>query len=78
VLAQAHRPLADAATGAQHIALPLADTAAIAQPAAGATLVVNAMNPPYTDWNREALPLDAVAIARALDATLAEFGRART
>jgi nucleoside-diphosphate-sugar epimerase len=72
VLAQARRSLVDATAGVEHIALPVADTAAIAQATAGATVVVHAMNPLYTDWDREALPLNAaaIAIARALDATL--------
>lgn len=72
VLAQARRPLADAAAGVKPLALPVTDTAAIAQAAAGSAVVVNAMNPLYTDWDRDALPLNAaaIAVARALDATL--------
>jgi nucleoside-diphosphate-sugar epimerase len=72
VLAQACRPLADADPRLRAVALPATDTAALAQAAAGATVVVNAMNPLYTDWDRDALPLNAaaIAVARALDATL--------
>ncbi len=56
VLAQARRagPLP---AGATAVELPLADTAALAGRAAGAQAVVYAVNPPYTRWDRELLPL---------------------
>jgi nucleoside-diphosphate-sugar epimerase len=72
VLAQARRALADTDPRLRHLALPVTDTAALAPAAAGAAVVVHALNPLYTDWDREALPLAAaaIAVARALDATL--------
>lgn len=58
VLAQVRRaPDAPLAAGAQALALPLSDTAALARAAAGAAVVVYAVNPPYTRWNQELLPL---------------------
>jgi nucleoside-diphosphate-sugar epimerase len=73
VIAQARKPLAD--SGGERITrlgLPVTDGAAVAAAAAGADVVVNAMNPVYTRWDDEALPLNAaaIAVARALDATL--------
>jgi nucleoside-diphosphate-sugar epimerase len=71
VLAQARRPVEDLA-GARTLATPVADTAQLAALARGATVVVHAMNPLYTRWNAEALPLAdaAIEVARALGATL--------
>jgi len=41
------------------------DAAAIAQAAQGADVVIHALNPPYTEWDRLALPLADAAIAAA-------------
>ena len=58
VLAQVRRtPAAPLPTGAELLALPLTDTAALARAAAGAQAVVYAVNPLYTRWTEEALPL---------------------
>jgi len=73
VYAQARRALEDAA-GGRVIALRIGadDTAALALAAPDATVVVNAMNPLYTRWDTDALPLNdrAIALARRLGATL--------
>jgi nucleoside-diphosphate-sugar epimerase len=70
VLAQVRR--APPALPAQAVALivPLADTAALARQAAGASVVVHAVNLPYTEWARGALPLleQGLAVAQALQA----------
>jgi len=39
------------------LAIPLSDTAGLAQAAAGASAVVYAANPLYTDWDTQMLPL---------------------
>jgi nucleoside-diphosphate-sugar epimerase len=73
VIAQARRALADDHGGrVSHLAAPLTEPAAIVAGARAATVVINAMNPLYTRWDTEALPLNAaaIAIARALGATL--------
>jgi len=57
VLAQARRAPASLPAGARHVAAAIEDTAALAVEAAGARTVVHAVNPPYTRWAREALPL---------------------
>ncbi len=41
------------------------DAAALGQAATGADVVVHALNPPYTEWDRLALPLADAAIAAA-------------
>jgi len=48
------------------------DHAAVAQAARGADVVLHALNPPYTQWSRSALPLaySAIAAAEAAGATL--------
>ena len=72
VLAQVRRaPAAALPAGATALALPLADTAALVRQAALAQAVVYAVNPPYTRWDREALPLmrQALAVAQQLGAT---------
>jgi nucleoside-diphosphate-sugar epimerase len=72
VLAQVRRhPVAAWPAGVTSLALPLSDSAGLAQAAAGASAVVHAINPPYTRWNSEALPLlrQGLALARALDAS---------
>jgi nucleoside-diphosphate-sugar epimerase len=58
VLAQARRPLdAGVPAGARRIDLPLEDTAGLIAAAAGASHLVFAINPLYTRWEQEALPL---------------------
>jgi uncharacterized protein YbjT (DUF2867 family) len=57
VLAQARRAPAALPAGAQHLAIALADTAALTRAAAGARAVVYAVNPPYTAWHTDVLPL---------------------
>lgn len=56
------------------IGIDLFDTQALAQAAAGATVVVHALNPAYTNkvWQTEVLPMTdaAIAISRTLGATL--------
>ena len=73
VIAQARGPLHDAGDArVRHVALEAAQPAAIADAARGATVVVNALNPIYTRWEKEALALNetAVTVARDLGATL--------
>lgn len=57
--------------GARAVQLPLGDEAALAGAAAGARVVVHAVNPPYTRWSRELLPLgrQGLELARRLGAT---------
>jgi nucleoside-diphosphate-sugar epimerase len=71
VLAQARRAPGSLPSGARHLSAPLADPAHLASEARGACVVVHALNPRYTDWEREALPLARAGmdIAAALDAT---------
>lgn len=58
VLAQARRPLPpDLPPSVRHIALPLSDTAALADAAHEARVLVHAVNPDYTRWDQELLPL---------------------
>jgi len=73
VLAQARRPLLDdGGPLVSHVPIGVERTAALAKTAGGASVVINAMNPLYTRWDSDALPLGAaaVAIAKALRATL--------
>ncbi|MFO1197427.1 MAG: epimerase [Burkholderiaceae bacterium] len=71
VLAQARRAPASLPAGARHVATAVEDTAALAAQAAGARAVVHAVNPPYTRWAREALPLARAGmdVAQRLGAT---------
>jgi nucleoside-diphosphate-sugar epimerase len=71
VLAQARRAPAQLPRGAQHLAIGLADTAALARAAAGVRAVVYAVNPIYTRWDQEALPLARLGmdVAERLGAT---------
>ena len=71
VLAQARRSSATLPAGTQHLAIALDDTAALARAAAGARAVVYAVNPPYTAWRSEALPLarQGMDVAASLGAT---------
>jgi nucleoside-diphosphate-sugar epimerase len=58
VLAQVRRsPVAPLPPRAEAVELPLSDASALAARAAGASVVVHAVNPPYTRWDEEALPL---------------------
>ena len=58
VLAQARRPLDPALPAhTRRIDLPLEATAALAEAARGASVVVHAVNPAYTDWDSQLLPL---------------------
>lgn len=65
VLAQARRTPAALPPGAIHVAAPLEDPAAIASQAGGARAVVYAVNPPYTRWAQEVLPLARAAMETA-------------
>jgi nucleoside-diphosphate-sugar epimerase len=58
--------------GVEHITTPLQDTATLAARAAGATVVVHAVNPPYDRWDAELLPLARLGmdVAERLGATL--------
>jgi nucleoside-diphosphate-sugar epimerase len=71
VLAQARREPDALPPGATHLALPLGDAVGLAAAAAGARVVVYAVNPLYTRWNAEALPLlrQGLAVALRLKAT---------
>jgi len=58
VLAHARRaPPGPLPAGASHLATPLHDTVALAAQAGGARVVVHALNPAYTRWQQEVLPL---------------------
>jgi nucleoside-diphosphate-sugar epimerase len=71
VSAQARRKPVVLPRGATHLALELADTAALAKAAVGARVVVYAVNPIYTQWPAQALPLfhQGLAAAQRLNAT---------
>ena len=72
VLAQSRRaPAQPLPTGLQHTDRPLHDLAGLAEQAAGAQVVVHALNPIYTRWAREALPLArrGMDLAQRLGAT---------
>ncbi|MFM2066941.1 MAG: hypothetical protein RLZZ584_1850 [Pseudomonadota bacterium] len=71
VLAQMRRTGADLRRGAQALTVPLADTAGLAHAAAGAQVVVHGVNPVYTRWRSELLPLAAqgMDVAARLGAT---------
>ena len=57
VLAQARRAQATLPPGAEALVLPLEDADALAAAAAGAQVVVHAVNPPYDQWDAQMLPL---------------------
>jgi nucleoside-diphosphate-sugar epimerase len=65
VLAQARRAPAALPTNAAHVAAALKDTEALAAVAAGASVVVYAINPPYTAWAAQMLPLARQGMAAA-------------
>jgi len=70
VLAQARRAPARLPAGAIHVAAALDDTEALVARAAGARAVVHAVNPIYTQWSRDMLPLarQGMAVAERLGA----------
>jgi nucleoside-diphosphate-sugar epimerase len=75
VRAQARKPLPSALAHhprVQPVRCDATDVAALGTAAQGATVVVNALNPPYTEWERLAQPLAdaALAVARASGALL--------
>ena len=75
VRAQARKALPDALVNhprVQALRCDATDTSALIQAAQGASVVVNALNPLYTEWDRLALPLAdvAVQVARAGGALL--------
>lgn len=57
VLAQARRAPTSLPAGARHLSTPLTDLPNLAAQAAGVDTVVYAINPPYTRWATQALPL---------------------
>lgn len=71
VLAHARRAPGALPPGARHVATPLNEQARLAREARGARVVVHALNPRYTDWAREAMPLARAGmdLAASLDAT---------
>jgi nucleoside-diphosphate-sugar epimerase len=73
VIAQARGPGASG-TNVRFTRVSVADHAALAQDAAGATVVLHAANPVYTNaaWQREAQPMldHAIAVAKRLNAML--------
>ncbi len=71
VLAQSRStPARPLPPGTLALQLPLADTAALAAQAAGASVVVHGVNPVYTRWDAEALPAlqQGLAVAQQLGA----------
>ena len=70
VLAQVRRAPATRALRITPLAIPLGQTAALAAAAAGASVVVHGVNPLYTRWDEEAMPLlrQGLAVCRALGA----------
>lgn len=73
VLAQVRRdPAPGMPASAQLLRTPVADTAHLAREAAGARVVVHALNPHYARWERDAMPLlhQALDLAQALGARL--------
>ena len=71
VLAQARHQRKAADAAAQHIAVDLHDTQALVAAAQGASVVVYAVNPPYTAWDEQMLPLAraGMAVSERLNAT---------
>jgi nucleoside-diphosphate-sugar epimerase len=63
---------ADAPRGTQIREVDALDQAAVAEVACGADVVLHALNPTYTEWSRQALPLaySAIAAAETAGATL--------
>ena len=72
VLAQARRAPAQALpAGARPVAVALDDADALAAAARGASVLVHALNPPYTRWQQQVLPLawQGMSLAQRLGAT---------
>lgn len=71
VQAQARRPVAELPPGATPLGLSMDDAAGLAAAASGARVVVYAVNPPYTQWAGQALPLlrQGLVAAERLGAT---------
>ena len=75
VMAQARKPLAasiEALPNVQSVRCDALDVQALTGAAQGAQVVINALNPVYTEWDRLALPLSdaALAVAVRLEALL--------
>ena len=75
VLAQARKPLPAVLAGqprVRPVRCDATDVAALSAAAQGTTVIVNALNPVHTEWDRLALPLAdaALAVARASGALL--------
>ena len=72
VLAQVRPGKTLSEPGVKALALEPQDTVALAQAAHGASVVINALNPPYPRWavEAEALMQSAIDMAQALDACL--------
>ncbi len=72
VLAQVRRAAAVGHPRISALAIALDDTSALAAAARGASVVVHAINPPYTRWAQEVLPLGRLGmdLAQRLGATL--------
>ena len=70
VLAQVRRPPAALPAGAEAVTIDLSDTAALAAAATGARAVVYAVNPVYTRWATDLLPMarQGMAVAERLGA----------
>jgi nucleoside-diphosphate-sugar epimerase len=56
VLAQARRPMQNLPAAARQLGIDMSNTHAIATAARGASIVVYAVNPPYTEWDEKLLP----------------------
>ena len=71
VRAQARRPVQGLPHNAQAVTAALQDTDELARVARGATVVVYAVNPPYTAWREQAMPLlrQGMDLAQRLGAT---------
>lgn len=70
VRAQARKPLPIALAASprvQPVRCDALDTATLREAARGVQVVIHALNPPYTQWDRLALPLADAAIAAARD-----------
>lgn len=65
VLAQSRRAPAALPPGATHLGVALQDTDALVAAAAGADVVVHAINPAYPDWQRHLLPLGRLGLDAA-------------
>ncbi len=87
VRAQARKPLPAALASHKQVRpvrCDAVDVAALGAAARGCTAIVNALNPPYTEWDRLALPLADAALAAArssgallmLPGNVYNFGRA--